>query len=377
VNTNINDALLNRIYKIYNNWRGVSINKKIIVFESDDWGSIRMPSKKVYDNCLKRGYPVDRTYYDRFDSLESEDDLYNLFEILYKYKDCSGRHPVFTANILVANPDFDKIKEANFEYYFYETVDKTFLSYPKHSNCLNLWHQGNRERIFKINFHGREHLNVKLFLSDLQKKDEDLLWYFHNKVLGAVDIKNYTNKYVYATKPIGFSGHTNILEILKDGLKIFSILNKYDSLSYAPTNYILDPKYEKELLESGVLIFQGDYIQNVPYKNRLEKIYHYMGEVNHLGQIYLVRNCHFEPTLYPSYDTVSKCLNQIENAFSLNKPAIISTHRVNYIGYIHESNRKDNIKKLDILLKKILHKWRDVIFMDSVELGKYLLKLNN
>jgi hypothetical protein len=38
-------------------WR---TNRKIIVIESDDWGSIRMRNQKTFDELLKAGIRVDK-----------------------------------------------------------------------------------------------------------------------------------------------------------------------------------------------------------------------------------------------------------------------------------------------------------------------------
>ena len=55
---------------------GYKTNRKIVVFESDDWGSFRMPSKFDYSNLLKKGIDVDKSYlYDTLDSLEKKGDL--------------------------------------------------------------------------------------------------------------------------------------------------------------------------------------------------------------------------------------------------------------------------------------------------------------
>ena len=54
---------------------GYKTNRKIVVFESDDWGSIRMPSKLAYSNLLKKGIGVDKSLYDTLDSLEKKEDL--------------------------------------------------------------------------------------------------------------------------------------------------------------------------------------------------------------------------------------------------------------------------------------------------------------
>ncbi|MGY6555170.1 MAG: hypothetical protein ACXIUM_11695, partial [Wenzhouxiangella sp.] len=55
-------------------------------------------------------------------------------------------------------------------------------------------------------------------------------------------------------------------------------------------------------------------------------------------------------------------------AFQMNKPAIISSHRINFCGFIDESNRDQNLEALDYLLKAVLQRWPDVEFITSEEL---------
>ena len=43
-------------------WR---TNRKIVVFESDDWGSTRMRSKLDYEYFLKKGFEVDKCHYNK------------------------------------------------------------------------------------------------------------------------------------------------------------------------------------------------------------------------------------------------------------------------------------------------------------------------
>ena len=63
-------------------------------------------------------------------------------------------------------------------------------------------------------------------------------------------------------------------------------------------------------------------------------------------------------------------MKEIEIAFRWKKPAVISTHRVNYIGNLVENNRIKGLQSLKELLTKMLAKWPDIEFMTSVELGK-------
>jgi len=68
------------------NLPGWRTNRKIVVFESDDWGSIRMSSKKAFNKLVEVGIPIENNPYNRFDGLESNADLEHLFELLLNLK---------------------------------------------------------------------------------------------------------------------------------------------------------------------------------------------------------------------------------------------------------------------------------------------------
>ena len=69
---------------------------------------------------------------------------------------------------------------------------------------------------------------------------------------------------------------------------------------------------------------------------------------------------------------MDQCLSQIKKAFLFRQPAVITAHRINFVGGIEEKNRTDNLKAFDQLIKTILKKWPDVEFMSSDELGNIL-----
>jgi len=76
----------------------------------------------------------------------------------------------------------------------------------------------------------------------------------------------------------------------------------------------------------------------------------------------------------PNRDWVNSCLAQISSAFHWNKPAVICSHRINYIGFIDEKNRDRGLRDLNLLLKKIIQKWPEVKFISTDELDKLTLK---
>lgn len=358
----------------YRNLKGWRTKRKIVVFESDDWGSIRMPSREVYEKCLKAGYPVDRNPYEKFDSLESKNDLELLFEILSKFTDQQGNHPIITANCLVANPDFEKIKESGYQSYFYERVTETFKRTPSTDRGFDLWQEGQDKGVFKMQFHGREHLNVGLFMRALQAGNDDLLFAFDLGMPGIMSKSNGNtgNNLVEATYFRTPEDKLDILDAMLDGLDIFEELMGFKSTSLIPPNYTWSIDYDEAVGQKGVKYFQGYRKIREPQMNGNAPLYHtyYLGQKNLNGQLYLIRNASFEPTLTAaSSDAINTCLREVSAAFAMGKPAIVSTHRINYMGSIFPANRDANLKLLKRLLVQLKSRWPEVEFMASNTLG--------
>ncbi len=104
-----------------------------------------------------------------------------------------------------------------------------------------------------------------------------------------------------------------------------------------------------------------------------KKSIRYTGKKNKQGQIYIVRNSQFEHSQTNDRNEWEKTLKDIEVAFLWKKPAVISTHRINYIGSINQENRKQGLAQLDLLLKNILKKWPEVEFMTTAQLGDLIM----
>jgi hypothetical protein len=127
------------------------------------------------------------------------------------------------------------------------------------------------------------------------------------------------------------------------------------------------------LVDSNVKTLQGIKLQYEP-KNKLSsdcnRKLHYTGEIDKKSGItYTIRNAFFEPASAPDKDWINITLKGVDDAFKKNKPAIIGSHRVNFMGSLDEKNRTRNLKLLKTLLQKIVKKWPDVEFISSDELA--------
>jgi hypothetical protein len=357
-------------------WR---TDRKIIVIESDDWGSIRSVSNELTSEITKR-YDINLLPYHLYDALESEDDLISLFETLTKHTDYLGNSPKLTANCLVANPDFDKIRNSNFIEYYFELVTETFKKSSGKEKSFELWKEGLNRKIFNPQYHGREHLNISLWL-DMLKSDKLVRQMFDNEFWG-MEMKREKN--LPKLNSMAGCNYSNIFERdfmksnIKDGIFHFTNLLGYKPKTFIANNFIWDEYIEEVLEIEGIRYIQGQSFQLFPdFKKQLtgkKGQRHYLGQKNKYNQIYIVRNCEFEPSIRNNgLRSVADCLRQIDNSFLWKKPAIISSHRLNFIGSLNLKNRTNNLKYLDILLKKVIKKYPNVEFMTTEELGDLIL----
>ncbi|NOR88213.1 MAG: hypothetical protein GQ527_11440 [Bacteroidales bacterium] len=352
------------------NRKGKSVADKYVIIESDDWGAIRTPSIEALNAFKEKGLDLSKSIY-KVDALASKDDLEQLFEVLKKYKGSNGKPAKITANAIMANPDFQKIKESNFKEFHYEKFTETFKRYPSHKNNLEVWKKGIDEGVFKPQFHGREHLNYKRWLQVLQSNNEAAHFCFDwNATCSGKDDYSFMEAYDWDT-PEDISEQKLVV---KEGIKIFKDTFGEDSKSFIAPCYNWDPQLEKTLQENGVEWIQGIRNQYIPTGkfNEYTPLQHSFGEANIDGVRYNLRNCFFEPSMNPAKDWVQSCLAQVTSAFHWNKPAVICSHRINYIGFIDKKNSDRGLKDLEQLLAAIVKKWPEVQFISTDELTEVI-----
>ena len=353
------------------NLAGWHTARKIIVFESDDWGSLRIPSREALSKLSALGYQADKTPF-ALDCLESEGDISSLAEVLSSVSNGRGENPVFTLNNIVANPDFKKIKESGFSQYFFEPFTETYRKYPNHEKSPGLIREGIEKRLFKPQLHGREHLNVNRWMDLLKAGDSEVKGLFGLSITGLPDrlSKEGHRSFQRAFDYDKAEERAESARLIKDACNIFQQTWNYRALSFVAPNFFWDDTIEKSLHENGIKYIQGQRAQFISdYKGGYRAKYHFTGQKNRLGQVYLVRNALFEPSFDKNRDWVDTCMKEISMAFKLRKPAIISSHRVNYIGSIDPANRDRGLRSLGRLLSEITRRWPEAEFISSDVLG--------
>lgn len=373
-------TLIRDTFRFLANIPGWRTKRKIVVFESDDWGSIRMPSIKTFEYLKSKGLDLasgDALRYNLNDSLATSDDLAALFEVLFSFKDKNGRSCVFTPLCLVANPDFGKIKSSGFYEYYYEPFTETFKKYPGCENSFDLWKQGMNAGIFIPQFHGREHLNVKAWMQALKSKHKETMLAFEKK-MWAISLPDTVKAGGYQAAFLieNMDELEDQRKIIEEGLLLFEKIFGYKACYFVPPNSYFNNSLEEITKLNGIKYLGTTYIQKESLgQRRFKNRYHYLGQQNIHKQSYIIRNALFEPNQNNRND-LNECLKRIKIAFSLNKPAIISTHRTNFIGALNLKNRDNGLRELKKLLKEIIVRFPEVEFMTTAELGELMNKGN-
>ena len=364
-----------KILRYLSNLPGWRTNRKIVVIESDDWGSIRMPSNQTRIDLQKKGLDLlsgDNYRYNMFDTLATSEDLTLLFEILSSIKDSNNNPCIFTPISLVANPDFEKIRACNFREYYYEPFAETLKRYPGCEKSFDLWREGIEKGLFVPQFHGREHLNVQVWMKALQNNDPQTHLAFEHGMWGFNNIYSANISFQAAFDLDNPAELESQKGVITEGLILFEHLFGYRSTFFVPPNGPFNETLEETAMDSGIKYISASKIQKEPHGNsKYNTKFHYLGQKNKFNQHYITRNCFFEPS-QEGRDWVNSCLGEIEIAFRMHKPCIISSHRVNYIGALNTENRGRGLLKLKELLNSIKKAYPDVEFMSSETLGKMI-----
>src|SRR5690554_6153275 len=140
-----------------------------------------------------------------------------------------------------------------------------------------------------------------------------------------------------------------IKHILQEGIINFKKIYGYGATCFTPPAQQFPESLESFLPKLGIKamdkpLYSSKHIGFGKHRRR----FHYIKQNRDTGLLELVRNVVFEPT-DSNIDHVDKAIKQVEAAFRWNRPAIISSHRVNFSGGIDPKNRKKGLDNLNLL----------------------------
>lgn len=331
--------LLFRRELLYSTWKEPYIGDPVVIIESDDWG----PGPSSHAKSLNE-----------------------LAKVLENHRDSVNRPAVLTANIVLSVPDAAVIRENDFQKYARVPLDE---SSPDIMAVLKKYiSQG----LIVPQLHGLEHFNPDILLylvrngneaiRNIFKKDGWTSW----EALEPSLQRHYLVRNIFSPENIT----TKHSEIVNEATVLFEKLFHHDSLSTAAPGYFWTDETEEAFHLNGIR-----YIQTEGYRyiggHKKEQMCQdpeiiRFGTKNTHNQTYLVRNVMYEPC---NDKTVDDCWKQTIRSFRQALPAIICTHRCNYID---DKLSYKSLKGLDELLTKVDRHYPSRRYLSSPELGEWL-----
>lgn len=350
--------------------RGWRTRRHIVVIESDDWGSIRTSTRRDYDRLVALGYAMDRSPYSA-DVLETADDLDRLLEVLDSVRDRRGRPACLTANMIMANPDFERVRRADFREYFYEPLGATLARDPERRGVPERYADGFRRRLFVPQLHGREHIRWWEWIEALRSGSKEARLTFEMGMCGvplaaSPEGRSFFYPPYVDDETLARSG-ADLDAMVREGFSLFERQFGFRPLSTMAPGYWWTDRVERLWSDLGVRYVQGALVHTEPTPEGARLRPHFMGEPRATGGVYLIRNGYEPPMGWT--EGPEPCLRRVARAFRFRQPAVIEAHRMNFVGSIRPEVRTRGLHFLASLLQSILSEWPDTLFLSSPELG--------
>jgi hypothetical protein len=301
-----------------------------------------------------------------------------LFQVLEQYRDSHGHHPAFQAGYVTGNPDYDRMKSEDFREY-HPLFLPDFPMMWQRGEVIAKACEGMERGVWQPVFHGASHFNASRWLqrlatdADTRRSAEDGC-FLGDGTSGDFEFGPETDR-------------AFIHVLIREGLAAFR-----RSFGFAPAAAIFPAYYwpheaEEVLVREGVTILHGKNC-HICQQDAIErirgKLYNLLGMKDSakvwqiatgdyrpdIGLRYLARNVFFEPYLESSWhkrqpkETIAAAIAAVENAWDRGEPAVVITHRINYVGLHGETGR--SLDCLDGLLRALTARY-DVRFISDVE----------
>jgi hypothetical protein len=347
------------------NWRKFHA----VVFESDDWGLCgEGKDKATHDRLASLGYDMYSKRNQRLyaNTLEAGEDLDRLYKTLSSFEDSIGRHPVFTANFVVANPSFSEIKRDGFREYRFVPITLGFPgTWRSRNSSVEAWHEawsrGIRSKLIVPEYHGFSHFNYPSWLEGLRKGDKKLRDFFEEEMYAASEENPTVAEYGvavphyhgYSNERVKYQSFEQQYSNIVKGREIFKATFSYYPRSTIPPHDISNSQSWVAFAKAGIGLLQSERrkvwsmlgINPSTPRTLIETLRRLLLQVTVITRTY--RNVRLEN----EEQDVARKLELSNRIYGLGSPVIVGTHRQNYVGKVDPRAADLGIRKLEGYLR--------------------------
>lgn len=328
-------------------WREPVLRHPVCIVESDDWG----PGDVSHAEVLGR-----------------------IREVLVRHEDPVGHPACMTIGVLLAIPDCTAMSRMGGQNY----VRQTLLD-PQHAVIREALQAGEQCGCFSLQLHGLEHLwPESLMAAAKDGKPEVCDWLraglgWHTEALPGELQSRWTDASVLPSRELAVS---DIEDAVSQEVSFFSEVFGRVPRVVVPPTFIWNATVERAWAAQGVSVVMtpgrrltGRDADARPAMSDCSNILN--AQRGEGGVCYLVRDIYFEPALG---HRVAGIIAQIEHRIGLGRPALLETHRFNFVR--SELDCAVSLNELDVLFRAVREKWPTTRFMSSERLADMLSENN-
>ena len=118
----------------------------------------------------------------------------------------------------------------------FELLPETFAKKKNYSGTWELWQEGIRQGLMVPQFHGKQHLNLKIFKEKLSQRDSELLTALQYNSYTSISNTGYSS--ISATAAFDFwdiEENNTFGEFIKEGLDAFEKVYGYRAVHFKST----------------------------------------------------------------------------------------------------------------------------------------------
>ena len=322
-------------------WREPVMRQPILILESDDWG----PGPDSHALALQ-----------------------TLADLLMRFSDSQGRHPVMTLGIVLAVPDTERIKQDKYEQYH-----ALPLSSPQCAAVLDAMRRGISAGVFAPQLHGMEHYWPASLMSAVRTHEEIREWLEQDGLPSTENLPSHLqSRWIDVSR---LPSRPIPKHLIRDAVQ--AEVEAYAGLFGAPPDVVVPPTFvwnntvERAWAKEGVrfIVTPGIRHEARDYQGKLRSEGHIIlnGEHGRGGIEYIVRNDYFEPA---SGHQAQQAVSAIAHKTVLGRPVLLETHRHNYIG--DADMVQASLAELEKLLADALATFPNLRFSSTAELAQYM-----
>lgn len=316
-------------------WREPVLQRPVLIIESDDWGAGPVAAQAEALHCL--------------------------VDLLTRFHDCTGRHPVVTLAMVLAVPYGPTIRQTG-------RYHRLTLEHPMFAPVLASIERGCKAGVFALQLHGLEHYwPPALMASDepevraWREADPPAL----TECLPPHLQSRWTDASVLPSRPLAVE---DIWRAVREAVALFTRVFGARPRVAVPPTFLWNETVEAAWAAEGIEVVSTPGLRSScrnaaglpdcdsPPLHNLQ---------SDRGVRYVVRDDYFEPERgHRAEDALWRLLDK----WSCRRPCLLETHRSHFLGTTDDTGRA--LAEIERLLSAALTRLPDLRFMSTAELAQ-------